>query len=298
MPHITPHLWYDKEAGEAARFYTSCFNDARIKNAVTLHDTPSGSAELITIELLGRDFMLISAGPYFRFTPAVSFLVACTTREEVDTLWKKLSPGGSALMELGEYPFSERYGWLQDKYGLSWQVMHMGNRDIASRIIPTLMFTGDRCGKAEEAITFYTSVFRNGKVGNILRYNEGEGSDRAGTVKHASFRLLGQDFAAMDSAYGHGFTFTEAHSFIVQCETQEEIDYFWGKLSAVPAAEQCGWLKDNYGVSWQIVPTAMSEMLKEKDPAKIARVTKAFLGMKKFNIAQLREAFEGRASLT
>ena len=123
MHKITPHLWFDKEAREAAELYTSIFKDSRIKNTTTLHNTPSGSVDLLTIELLGQEFRLISAGPLFKFTPAVSFLVACETKDEVDELWNELSKGGSVLMELGNYPFSERYGWTQDRYGLSWQVV-------------------------------------------------------------------------------------------------------------------------------------------------------------------------------
>ena len=289
---ITPHLWFDKEAREAARFYTSAFKDSQIKNTTVLHNTPSGSVDIVTVGLLGEEFMFISAGPLFRFTPAVSFLVACKTKDEVEALWKTLSEGGSALMELGEYPFSEKYGWVQDRYGLSWQVMFMGDRKIKQRIIPTLMFVGRQCGKAEEAITFYASAFRNAKVGDILRYGKSEEPDKEGTVKHAAFTLEGQQFAAMDSAREHRFTFNEAISFMVYCETQKEIDHYWGKLSADPKAEQCGWLKDRYGLSWQVVPTVMDEMLKAKDKRKLARVTEAFLKMKKFDIAKLEEAYE------
>lgn len=289
---ITPHLWFDREAKEAAKFYTSVFNDSKIKDTTTLHNTPSGAVDIVTLDLSGQEFTLISAGPLFKFTPAISFLVACDTKEEVDGLWGKLSQGGSALMELGAYPFSERYGWVQDKYGLSWQVMFMGDRKIKQKITPTLMFVGEVCGKAEEAINFYATVFHNARVGDIDRYGKGEGPDKEGTIKHATFTLEGQELAAMDSALPHGFTFNEAISLMVHCDTQEEIDYYWEKLSADPRAEQCGWLKDKYGLSWQVVPNAMDEMLKDKDEKKIARVTEAFLKMKKFDLAKLREAYE------
>ena len=298
MQKITPHLWFDKEAKEAAEFYTSIFKDSEIKSTITLHNTPSGTVDVVTIKLLGQEFTLISAGPYFKFTPAVSFLVACNTKEEVDGLWKKLSEGGSALMELGEYPFSEKYGWTQDRYGLSWQVMFIGDREIKQKITPTLMFDGEQCGKAEEAVNFYASVFHNAKVGDILRYGKNEEPDKEGTIKHVAFTLEGQELAAMDSAREYNFTFNEAISVMVHCDTQEEIDYYWGKLSADPRAEQCGWLKDKYGLSWQIVPTVMDEMLKDKDKKKMARVTEAFLKMKKFDIAKLKEAYgqKGRSA--
>ncbi len=294
MQKITPNLWFDKEAKEAAKFYTSVFKDSKINSTTTLHNTPSGTTDIVTIELMGEEFTLISAGPLFKFNPSVSFLVACKTKVEVDKLWESLSPGGMALMELGEYPFSEKYGWVQDRYGLSWQVMFIGERKIKQNITPTLMFVCKQAWRAEEAINFYATVFHDAKVGDIFRYTKGEEPEKEGTIKHAAFTLEGQEFAAMDSARVHNFTFNEAISFIVHCETQEEIDYYWGKLSADPKAEQCGWLKDKYGLSWQIVPTIMEEMLKDKDREKIARVTEAFLKMKKLDIEELKKAYEGK----
>jgi len=294
MEKITPHLWFDNNAGEAAKFYTSVFKNSKIKNVTTLHNTPSGTVEIFTIELLSQEFTLISAGPLFKFNPSVSFLVVCSTKEEVDELWGNLSNGGMALMELGEYPFSEKYGWMQDKYGLSWQVIYMGDHKIKQRIIPTLLFVGKQYAKAEEAMNSYASVFEDARVGDILHYSKGEEPDKEGTVKRASLILEGQEFAAMDSAREHNFGFNEAISFMVHCETQEEVDYYWGKLSAYPEAEQCGWLKDKYGLSWQIVPYFMDEMLKDNDEKKIERVTETFLQMKKMDIAKLKEAYESR----
>jgi predicted 3-demethylubiquinone-9 3-methyltransferase (glyoxalase superfamily) len=290
MQTITPHLWFDKEAKEAAEFYASIFKGT-VKNTATLHNTPSGTVDLLTIELLGQEFRLINAGPLFKFTPAVSFLVACATKEEVDALWNELSQGGSALMEVSNYPFSERYGWTQDRYGLSWQLMFMGDREIKQKITPTLMFVGQQCGRAEEAINFYSSVFHDAKVDHVLRYGRDDKPDKEGTIKHAGVSLDGESFAVMDSARAHSFTFNESISFMVHCDTQEQIDYFWSKLSAEPKAEQCGWLKDKFGLSWQIIPTVMDEMLCERDQSKLARVTDAFLKMKKFDIGKLKEAY-------
>jgi predicted 3-demethylubiquinone-9 3-methyltransferase (glyoxalase superfamily) len=293
---IAPHLWYDKEAREAAALYTAAFADrrSRVRSATTIHDTPSGSTDIVTVELLGQEFTLLSAGPLFKFNPSVSFLVSCRSPEEVEALWGKLSQGGSALMELGSYPFSPKYGWLQDRYGLSWQLMYRVGEQAAQRITPMFLFVGPQCGKAEEAMRFYASVFRRSAMGDILRYSKGEEPDREGTVKLASFRLEGQDFTAMDSALPHDFAFNEAISFQVHCDTQEEIDYYWEKLTAVPEAEQCGWLEDSYGLSWQIVPTVMEEMLEDQDERKRARVTEAFLKMKKFDLQELQRVYQGR----
>src|SRR5438034_5853335 len=237
MHKITPHLWFNKEAREAAEFYTSLIPNSKITNVTTLHNTPSGDCDVVSFELSGQPFMAISAGPLFKFNPSVSFHVKCETKDEVDAIWEGLSRGGKVLMPLGAYPFSERYGWIEDKYGLSWQVLTTGEIEMRQKITPVLMFVGRVCGKTEDAINFYTSVFKNSHAGakatadtraNVLaRYGRGEEPDKEGTVKYAAFTLLGQEFGAMDSAREHKFAFNEAISFIVPCETQEEIDYFW-----------------------------------------------------------------------
>jgi predicted 3-demethylubiquinone-9 3-methyltransferase (glyoxalase superfamily) len=294
MHKIVPHLWYDTEAREAAEFYVSIFPDSKITNISTIHDTPSGSPDIVSFEVMGQPFMAISAGPLFKFNPSVSFMVACETREEVEAYWDKLADGGMALMELGEYPFSDKYGWMQDRYGLSWQLMFVGDQQIQQKITPSLLFVGEQAGRAEEAITYYASVFRNAEIGPILRYDKGEEPEIEGTVKYATFKLEGQAFAALDSAYEHRFAFNEAISLMVYCKDQEEIDYYWDKLTAVPEAEQCGWLKDKFGLSWQIVPTAMDEMMAKGTREQIDRVTQAFLKMKKFDLAVLKKAYAGQ----
>ncbi len=293
MKKITPHLWFDKEAKEAAEFYCSVFDNSKIKGVQTLHNTPSGDADIVSFELSGQPFMAISAGPLFKFNPSVSFLVVAETEAEVDDLWAKLSPGGGALMPLGEYPFSKRYGWTTDKYGLSWQITLKGDYDYKQKITTSLLFVGEVCGKAEEAMNFYASVFPESKVGDIARYPAGMEPEKEGSVMHGSVTLNGQEFFAMDSAREHNFKFNEAISLMVPCENQAEIDQYWEKLSAVPEAEQCGWLKDKYGLSWQITPTALDKMMSEGTPEEIDRITQAFLKMKKFDLAQLDKAYKG-----
>jgi predicted 3-demethylubiquinone-9 3-methyltransferase (glyoxalase superfamily) len=296
MRAITPHLWFDTEAKEAAQFYTNALPGSRITSIATLHNTPSGDCDVVSFELAGQPFMAISAGPDFKFNPSVSFHIKCRTVEEVDAVWAKFEPGASVLMELGEYPFSKRYGWLADRYGVNWQIIHAGEREIKQRITPVLMFVGAVCGRAEEAINFYTAVFGSSgatgesKVQMVVGYGKGEEPDQEGTVKYASFQLLGQEFGAMDSAREHQFNFNEAISFLLPCDSQQEIDYLWGKLSAHPKSEQCGWLKDRFGVSWQISSAEMDEVMSSGDQAKIDRVTQAFLPMKKIDIATLQRA--------
>lgn len=302
MGKITPHLWFEKEAEEAAKFYTSIFSDSRITNITTIHEvpTPTGDCDIVSFELSEQPFMAINAGPLFKFNPSVSFIVHFDpsrdkhARKNLDVLWEKLAQGGTALMPLDQYPFSAHYGWIQDKYGLSWQLI-LSNPEGEERpaIVPSLMFVGAAAGRAEEAVDFYLSVFRNSRRGIVARYGKDQEPDKEGTIMFSDFELDGQWLAAMDSAWEHEFAFNEAISLLIPCKTQEEVDYYWEKLSDDPDAEQCGWLKDKYGLSWQVWPTAMGEMMAKGTPEQIARVTKAFLPMKKFDIATLQWAYRG-----
>jgi predicted 3-demethylubiquinone-9 3-methyltransferase (glyoxalase superfamily) len=282
MQRIVPHLWFDTQAVEAAKFYSTVFENSKVLNISQIKDTPSGDCDIVSFTVMGYEFMAISAGPYFTVNPSISFHVKCLSVNDVDELWAKLSPGGTAMMELGEYPFSKRYGWIQDKYGVSWQIIH--TQDVSSdRIIPVLMFTQAACGKAEEAIEYYSSIFKNASSQVLARYEKGEEPDKEGSVKYSQFILDGQEFGAMDSAHDHKFTFNEGVSLIVNCKDQQEIDYFWEKLSAVPEAEQCGWVKDKFGVSWQIVPQNLDEIM-SKNPIK---TTPVLMKMKKIVIIDL-----------
>jgi predicted 3-demethylubiquinone-9 3-methyltransferase (glyoxalase superfamily) len=301
MPIITPHLWYDNQAREAAEFYTSLFPESSITDVITLHDTPSGDSDIVSFKLWGHPFMAISAGPLFKFNPSISFMVNFDPSQDkdaktrLDAVWSKLAEGGQVLMPLDKYPFSEHFGWIQDRYGLSWQlILTNPEGEVRPPIIPALLFVGDVCGKAEEASDYYLSIFQDSQRGALVRYPAGMEPDKEGTVMFTDFMLAGEWFTAMDSAHRHEFAFNEAISFMVRCDTQEQIDYYWEKLSAVPEAEQCGWLKDKYGVSWQIVPAAMDEMMSKGTREQIDRVTAAFLPMKKFDIAKLKEAYEGK----
>lgn len=293
MIRIVPHLWYDKEAREAALFYTGIFEDSKILDTAVIENTPSGDAEMVSFQLEGQPFTAISAGPFFQFNPSISFMVMCSSAEEVDAKYKALSEGGSDLMPLGEYPFSKRYAWVQDRYGLSWQLMFVDGYEGGQKITVNFLFSNGECGKAEEAVTYYTGLFNNSKVDMISRYGEGEATDRRAKVNYAGFRLDGIQFAAMDHGYGADFTFNEAFSLIVSCKGQKEIDYFWDRLSAVPEAEQCGWLKDRFGVSWQIVPDFMDEVMYHGSAEEKRRVTEAFLKMKKFDLKALEQARKG-----
>jgi predicted 3-demethylubiquinone-9 3-methyltransferase (glyoxalase superfamily) len=298
MQKIVPHLWFDKNVKEAVTLYTSIFPESSIDSMSTIRDTPSGDCDMASFRLWGYSFMAIGAGPEFRLNPSISFMVNFDPSEntdakaQLDAIWAKLIPGGKVMMELGVYDFSKWYGWVEDKHGVSWQlILTNPEGEKKPHIIPSIMFTGDNTGKAEEATDFYMSVFADSKRGMIARYPEQMGEELAGNIMYTDFMLSGQWFTAMDSGRMHDFTFSEAISLMVNCEDQAEVDYYWGKLSAVPESEQCGWLKDKYGLSWQIVPKAMGEMMSKGTPEQNARVTQAFLKMKKFDIATLQKAY-------
>lgn len=293
---IAPFLWFNDQAEEAVHFYTSVFNNTHI-NKVTRYSSEGANASgrkegtvmTISFQIEGYEFVVLNGGPVFQITPVISFFVNCKSVQEVETLWEKLSEGGMVMMELDKYPFSEKYGWIQDKFGVSWQLIFQGREQ---KIAPCFMFAGDQHLKAEEAITFYTSVFGHSEIIQLERYGKEVGPE--GAIVHARFTLDGQEFIAMDSHQALPYNFDPAISLVVNCETQAEVDYYWERLSegGFEGAQQCGWLQDKYGVSWQVVPVALGEMLSDPDREKSARVMQAMLQMKKIDLNVLKQAYD------
>lgn len=277
---IFPCLWFDGQAKAAADLYCNVFGNSKIT---------MDSQMVVNFELDGQKFMYLNGGPQFKINPSISFYVVLETAEEVNIAWNKLLEGGSVLMPIDTYPWSERYGWLQDQFGVNWQLSYGKLADVGQKFSPTMMFVGEQQGKAEEAIHLYTSLFDNAKIDGILRYTADE-NDVEGTIKHAQFSLDGYVMMAMDSSAAHHFAFNEAVSFVVNCETQEEIDFYWDKLTEGGAESMCGWLKDKFGISWQIIPASLGELMSNPDPAKSQRVIQALMQMRKIDIKSLKEA--------
>lgn len=290
---ITYCLWLNEDIEKASAFYREVFQDAVAQKAMyNPVDTPSGeSGTILTtgFEVDGQRFMLLKGGATSTPNPSISFMVNCESADEVDTLWNRLIGNGKALMALGEYPFSSRYGWLEDSYGISWQLI-LPQNEAPQKIMPSLMFVNEVYGKAEEAITYYTSLFPEGKVGTIARYPAGMDPDQEGAIMYANFALKGQWFAAMDSAHKHAFHFNEAVSMVIHCETQDEVDCYWQALIDQGEELQCGWLKDRYGVTWQVVPDILLELVTGEDRERARRVMSAMMKMVKLDIAELEKA--------
>ena len=270
-------LWFDGQAKAAATFYSSIFKSSKIT---------AENQMVVTFELDGTKFMGLNGGPMFKINPSISFFVTCTTIEEVDEVWSKLIEGGKALMPIDTYPWSQRYGWLQDKFGVTWQVS-MGNGGQTEQTIrPSFLFTNKQFGKAEEAIKFYTSVFEGGTIDLLLPY--GEQDANAGKVLYSEFTLGKSPMIAMDGPGDHQYTFNEGVSLVINCDTQSEIDYYWNNLTKGGEESMCGWLKDQFGVSWQVVPSMIGKLM--SDPEKGQRVMQEVFKMRKLDIDVLLNA--------
>lgn len=293
MERIVPHLWFNDNAKEAVNFYRTLFDDSKMMLEQKLDGTPSGeNAAYYEFTLAGQLFGALNGGSHFTFNPAISISVNCETIEETEVLWQKLIEGGRALMPLQEYTFSKLYGWVEDKYGLSWQVIYTEGFEYEQKITMQLMFSGHMTGKANEAIKYYTDLFKDGVIGDFHEYEEGQAVQEDAKISHANFSILDTEILASDNGTQTDYTFNEAISLMVLCVTQAEIDYYWEKLSADPEAEQCGWLKDKFGVSWQLVPANMNELMSRGTQAQIDAVTQEFLKMKKLDKNHLERAWE------
>jgi len=272
---ICPCLWFDGTAKEAAEFYCSVFGNSKI-----IDENPS----VVTFSLSGEKFMCLNGGAKFKFTPSISLYSILDSEDEVQRIWNLLIEDGEAMMEIGSYPWSKKYGWVKDKFGLTWQLTVEQPVESSQKFIPALMFTDQNFGKAESAMEQYMKIFPNTSLPLVVRYPESDEA-QVGRIMHAQFQINGQRFIAMDSNISHGFDFNEAISFVVECDTQNEIDFYWSSLSEGGNEGHCGWLKDRYGVSWQIVPSILSKLM--ADPVKSQRVVQAFMKMKKFHIEGL-----------
>ncbi|KMQ68904.1 3-demethylubiquinone-9 3-methyltransferase [Chryseobacterium sp. FH2] len=282
---IFPCLWYDGDAKESAEFYCKVFN-----GKITA-DTPV----VMNIKLFDQKLMLLNGGPQFKKNASVSFMVICETEDEVQKYWDQLLEGGIVLMALDSYSWSKKYGWVQDKYGVTWQLF-LGEKQGDQKIIPTLMFIHENNGKAMEAMELYTKTFPDSKIGKILQYGEGgEGhpiSEPADNIQHAHFEIDGYSFFCMDNSYDHKFDFNEGISIVIMTDNQEETDKYWCTLTSEGGRESmCGWLKDKYGFSWQIVPKRLIQLMSDPDPAKAQKVVQAMMKMQKIIIQDLENAY-------
>ena len=283
--NIFPCLWFNGNGKEAADFYCKTFG-----GKITA-DTPV----VLNLELFGQKFMFLNAGPQFEKNASISFTILCETEDELQTYWNQLITNGIILMDLGEYDLSEKYGWVQDEFGVTWQV-YLGENKGEQKIIPTLMLMHQNNGKAHKAMEFYTSIFPNSKVDGILKYGQGaenENHEVSENIQHANFELDYYALYCMDSSQDHNFDFNEGISIVVMTDDQMQTDHLWNSLiSEGGRASMCGWLKDQFGLSWQIVPKRLLELMNDFDqPQKAQKVVEAMMSMQKIEVSDLEKAY-------
>lgn len=274
---IYPCVWCNNNAAELAEFYVSVFPDTKI-----IDENPV----VVRLEMSGQRLMLLNGSDLFRPNPSISLMYLTSLESEVEQIYAKLIETGTALMPLDQYPFSPMYGWVEDQFGVSWQ-LYTGKEDIIQKIVPTLMFVNHNNGKAAEAVDFYTSLFPDAESRGLLRYS-GEEGETTGNIQHGEFLINHYLLMIMDSSWPHAFNFTEGVSLVVECDSQQEIDSYWsGLISGGGEESMCGWLKDRYGVRWQIVPSTIDKLI-----ARSPRVMEEMMKMRKLDIRRLQQAAE------
>lgn len=302
MPTIVPCIWLDDEAEAAAAFYAEIFPSSAVRARTRYpggFDNPAGKprGSVLTVEmdLMGAPFTLLNGGPSFRPDPAVSFFAHAHSLEETERMALALAEGGRFLMELAAYPWSPRYAWVEDRYGVSWQVMLRADASEEQRIQPSLLFCGEVFGRAEEALTFYASVFPEGEVGDLMHVDAATGADAS--LQYGLARLAGQELVAMDSGLEQEAAFSEGLSLQVLCRDQAEVDHFWSALAEGGQESRCGWLEDRFGLSWQVIPRPMLELMAASggEGPGYERAFQAMLEMDKLDVAALQAAYEGSA---
>lgn len=278
-----PCVWFNNNGSEAAKFYAGIF-----PNSSVTEDT--GLVQMLSLN--GQNLLLLNAGPNFKPNASISFLIANTDEKETERLYNTLVEGGQVMMPLDSYPFSKKYGWVMDKYGVTWQLFTGDNDGTDQYFTPTMMFVNRQNGRAKEAMEFYTKLFPGSKIEGVMEYPEG-GTDKPGNVMHAQFNISGYVMAAMDSSMAHQFDFNEGISITVLTNNQEETDYYWNNMTKDGGEESmCGWLKDKFGVSWQITPAMLPKLINHPDKDKAQKAMQAMMKMKKIVIADLEKAVE------
>lgn len=277
MNSIYPCLWFDTDIKQISDYYCGIF-----KNAIHKSNNPITSY----FSLMGTPFLALNGGPKYKVNAAISYYVYCGDEPEIERLYAELLLEGKILMPLNKYPWSEKYAWIEDKYGVNWQ-LDVASIDSDQKILPSMLFVNEKMNKLKEAINFYTHIFPNSNT-VIESPCPPEMNMATDAILFAQYKLSGFLMNSMSSSHPHEFDFTPGNSFVVECDSQQEIDHYWDKLGEGGTYNKCGWLDDKFGVSWQIVPAILGSLM--SDPAKAQKVMEAFMKMDKFIIADLESA--------
>lgn len=296
MKGILGHIWFQDGVDEAVELYTSLFEESSIGDRLTyteagqeIHGREPGSTQTVDFTIAGRHYVALNGGPYVTLNQSISIAVTCPSRDEVDRLWQALSAGGKELIELKEHEWSPHYGWIEDRFGVSWQLNYPGEDRAPAKteVATSFLFNGPVYRKARQAMEFWTSIFDDSAIGQVETRPEDPDA-----VLWGEFTLAGEKYTAMESPLEHDFQFNDGFSLLINCENQEEIDRYWDALIEGGEAGPCGWLRDRFGVSWQVAPSVLIEMLRDGTPEQAAAVTNCFMAVHgKLNIADLEAAY-------
>ncbi len=268
---IYPCLWFDGQAKNAAEYYCSIFTGSKIV---------SENPMVVIFELFGNKIMALNGGPNFKLNASISMFFKTDSEAECDLIWNKLITDGAALIPYNQYPWAAKYGWLKDKYGLTWQIM----LSEETSLMPSLLFSETNLGNAKPAIEFYSKIFENSAILKLNSYDQN--TPFAGNINYSETSLNNYKIVAMDGPGAEYHRFNEAFSFVINCENQNEIDFYWDNLIINGGKESnCGWCCDKFGVWWQVIPAILGKLM--ANPNKSKAVMEAFLKMKKFDIAKL-----------
>lgn len=271
---IYPCLWFNGNATDAVAHYCNIFREAAVLEPSDL---------VSTFILSGTKFMALNGGPKYHVNESISYYVYCGNEDEVLRLYELLSANGKTLMPPAKYAWSPLYAWVEDRYGVNWQ-LDIDDIRSTQKIVPTLLFANQKMGWVKSAVTQYTSIFHNSKVLIKAPY-PAESAAPAGSLLFAQFRVNELILNAMSSTLHHDFDFSPGNSFVVNCQNQEEIDYYWDALGEGGHYDMCGWLTDKFGISWQIVPENLGQLLQNVENG--ANVMQALLKMQKIDSAKL-----------
>jgi predicted 3-demethylubiquinone-9 3-methyltransferase (glyoxalase superfamily) len=290
---IEPCLWIDPDqAQEAVQRYVDLIPGSRINIMDTFENSGPNLDEAVRVfefELAGRRIQAIGARSDQELNPAISLKFASSDRETVERVGAGLLEGGFELMAFGSYPWSEYFGWVTDRFGVTWQVLVEPVE--TPTVAPAMTFVRDQYGHAREAIELYTSLFPDSSI-DVLQLFGDDAPAETGKVLFSMIHLAGHRFDITDSGAPHNFDFNHMVSLAVMCDGQEEVDRYWdGLIAAGGQPEQCGWLKDRFGVSWQIVPRRLNELLRDDDPVRTAAVMRCMLDQVKIDVSELEAAY-------
>lgn len=295
MQTIIPHLWYDTQAKEAIAVYTSLFEDSEVKWRHQLTGKSAETVDVISFRLANLELLAIGAKSTAKLNESLSLLVTVNNRTELEALYQELSQGGRLLLPLDSYDFSPYYVWLEDRFGLSWQLSLDENQTTKYHLAICFLFSQEQVGLAEPFLKKYQALFQKASIEAVSYYKEGEMPNPAAKVRSGKLTIDDQSLVVMDHGYGGESCFTEAFSLIVYVDSQKESDAYYEALSHVPEAESCGWVEDEFGLSWQIVPRLLLEAYADRDEKSLSAINTKLLTKKRLDTKAIKDLLDDKA---